>query len=94
MARKLEAIKMGVDGAAIGQEGFDEGVIDVSYTIYIRGLEVTVFMHKLYVYVLLPEGDLEARDIVIRASKDILHDIREEFGREIKGISFLASYIN
>lgn len=91
MARRLDALEGVFDRPPFG---FSEKDFDVAYTIYVRGIEITVFMHKLHVYVLLPDLDLEAKNIVIRAEKDILHEIREDFGREIKGISFLTSYVN
>ena len=90
MARKLDALKGVYDRPPFG---FDE-VLDMAYTIYVRGLEVTVFMHRLHVFVMLPDHDLEAKDIVIKAEKDILHELREEFGREIRGITFMVAYLH
>lgn len=66
----------------------------MSYVLNVRGLEVVVFMHDLMVYVLLPDEDLEARNIVVRSEKDILNEIREDFGREIRGIQFLTNYLH
>lgn len=90
MARKLDALKGVNDRPPFG---YDE-VFDMAYTIYIRGLEVTVFMHRLHVFVMLPDDDLEAKSIVLKAEKDILHELREEFGREIRGVTFMTAYVH
>lgn len=69
-------------------------VFTMSVTLNVRGLSVVVFMHNLMLYVLLPDEDLEARDVVLRSEKDILHEMREEFGREIRGVKFFHSYLH
>ena len=55
----------------------------------VRGLKIVVFLYELQAFVML--GDyLEERQIVFRAGSEILHEIREELGKEIKGVSFMV----
>jgi hypothetical protein len=74
-------------------QGFLKGW-NMAVTIYIRNMEVLVFMHDLQLFVMLPDIDLEANDIVIRAEKDILHEMKEEFGRELRGVTFYKSVLH
>jgi hypothetical protein len=83
MATKPEPIKLEVLTDHTGQ-GFYEG-FNMSYVLNVRGIEVIVFMHDLDIYVMLP-CDFEERGIVVRAEKDILLELREELGWEIKSI--------
>lgn len=80
---KPDALKLGFTLDHIGQ-GFFEGS-NMSYVLNVRGIEVVVFMHELDIYVMLP-CDFEERGIVVRAEKDILQELREELGWEIKNI--------
>lgn len=92
MAGMLEPLKLDALAPFLGQ-GF-ERVFTMALTLNIRGMSVVVFMHELMLYVLLPDGDLEGRDIVLKSEKDILHEVREEFGREIRGVKFFHSYLH
>jgi len=62
--------------------------------LVVRGFEVLVFMYDLQLFVMLPDVDLEANDIVIRSEKDILNEMKEEFGRELRGVTFYKSVIH
>jgi hypothetical protein len=83
MAMKPEVLKLDELADLIGQ-GFYE-VESMAFVIYPKGIEVLVFMHKLDVYVILPD-DFEERGIVVREEKEILRDLRLMFGRELKSI--------
>ena len=92
MARKLEAIKVDTVADPFGQ-GFLKGWA-MGTILVVRGFEVLVFMYDLQLFVMLPDIDLEANDIVIRSEKDILNEMREEFGRELRGVTFYKSVIH
>jgi hypothetical protein len=83
MVMKPDALKLGFALDPIGQ-GFYED-FSMSYVLNVRGIEVIVFMHELTMYVMLPL-DFEERGIVVRAEKDILQELREELGYEIKSV--------
>jgi hypothetical protein len=87
-----EPLKLEVLSCPIGH-GFLKGW-NMAVTIHVRGLEVLVFIHNLELYVMLPDIDLEANDIVIRSEKDILNEMKEEFGRELKGVKFFTSALH
>ena len=55
----------------------------------VRGLKVVVFLYELQAFVMLGD-DLEERDIVYRAGSEILNEIREAWGKEIRGISYMV----
>ena len=91
MARRLEAIKVDSTADSFGQgflKGWTMGVL-----LIVRGMEVLVFLHDLQLFVMLPDIDLEANDIVIRSEKEILSEMREEFGRELRGVTFYKSVV-
>jgi len=87
-----DALKLVELDDPIGQ-GFLKGW-NMAVTIHVRGMEVLVFMHDLQLFVMLPDIDLEANNIVIRAEKEILHEMKEEFGRELRGVTFYKSVIH
>ena len=78
-----DALKLDALDGPFGQGFFEEFSMPV--TLFVKGVEVTVFLHKLDIYVMLP-ADFEERGIVVRAEKDILAELRDEFGRELKSI--------
>ena len=91
MARKLAAIKVDETAGPFGS-GFLKGWA-MGTILIVRGFEVLVFMHDLELFVMLPDIDLEANDIVIRSEKEILSEMREEFGRELRGVTFYKSVV-
>ena len=92
MARKLAAIKVDETADPFGS-GFLKGWA-MGTILIVRGFEVLVFMHDLQLFVMLPDIDLEANDIVIRSEKEILSEMREEFGRELRGVTFYKSVVH
>ena len=92
MARTLEPLKLD-DSAPSSDKGFLEG-LTMGVVLNVKGLEVLVFLYGLQIYVMLPNIDLEAHDIVIRAEKEILDEMKEEFGRELKGVTFFKSVVH
>ncbi len=86
-----DALKLDALDDPFGQGFFEEG--SMSVTLFVKGVEVLVFMHKLDVYVMLPY-DFEERGIVVRSERDILNELREEFGREIRSVKLYAPNIH
>lgn len=62
-------------------------------TVKVKGVDVVCFMHELDVYVLLPENFLE-KGLSVRTEEDILSDLREKFGREIRKVTLYIQYYN
>lgn len=83
MAMKLELLKLDVLTDHIGQGFYEE--FSMPITLIVKGVEVVVFLHKLDIYVMLPV-DFEERGIVVRAEKDILAELKDELGQELKSI--------
>lgn len=92
MARKLDAIKLVVLADPIGHQGFDE-VDEMSFEFEYKGHKILVFEHRLWVYIMLPE-DYEERGFVVREEKEILKHIRDDFGREIRGLTLMTAYLH
>lgn len=59
--------------------------------LMVRGWPVVCFMYNLQVYVLL-DADKEGNSVIVGSEKDILDQVREEYGKEIKGLQFLIHF--
>lgn len=64
----------------------------MSFTYLVKGkIQVIIFSYALHFYVLLPE-DFEDKRFVIQSKNDLLNELREMYGREIKDLSFVTEY--
>lgn len=91
MARRLEAIKLVVLADPIGQ-GFCEG-FDMSFELDYKGHKILVFEFNLWVYIMLPE-DYEKRGFIVKEEREILENLRDDFGREIRGLTLMTAYLH
>jgi hypothetical protein len=57
----------------------------------IRGLHVVCFVYLLQVFVIL-DADKEGNSVIVDSKLDILNQLKEELGREIKGVTFLTPF--
>ena len=91
MARKLEPLKFDALADSFGQ-GFEED-LSMSFHLKWKGKDVLVFMHALDVYVLVPH-DFDFRNEIVKSEKEILSLIRDDFGKEIRSLTLVQTYLH